>query len=164
VAPPQRTPIYPPQALPYQGYGGGYRVPGAEPATKRPAGLGIWALVLALVALVVAPALAAIGGFGIGLGLGPYGLEYLGTPGINSLEALSAVRTETLWLEIGFWIGTVAGLWALVQGIIATVKARGRVAAIIAIVAAVIAPFVFVIATAMAVGVGAAVTMEISVF
>lgn len=161
VTPPQSPPVYPPQAPSYQGYGGGYQLPGAEPVAQRPAGLGIWALVLSLVALIVAPTLGAIGGFGMGIGLGPYGLEYLAYPGSNPLEIFSGVRTETLWAEIGFWIGTVAGLWAIVQGIIAAVQARGRVAAIIAIVVAVIAPFAYFIALSMALGIGAAIAIEL---
>jgi hypothetical protein len=61
-------------------------------------------------------------------------------------SVLSPVRDWVLLGETAFWVGTVLGLWALVQGIVALVTGRGRGAGIGAVVLAVTAPIAFVIA------------------
>ncbi|WP_240642382.1 hypothetical protein [Microbacterium sulfonylureivorans] len=132
-------------------YGQGYApAPGpyaAGPASVRPASaggrrLGVVALVVALVATVGAAISVAIAAFSIGLGAGreiamrPIDADF-------DWSYLSAVREWVLLAEVTFWLGTALGLWALVQGVIALVKGRGRGAAIAAIVVAALGPVVF---------------------
>ncbi len=58
---------------------------------------------------------------------------------------LTPVRGWVLMAELAFWAGTILGIWALVQGIIATVKNRGRGWGIAALVIALIGPVAFAI-------------------
>jgi len=125
----------------------------AAPASTAPYGqppvpvhrsgvLGVVALVLALVATVGAGLFGAIAGFNIGPGAGK-GLANLPTDGSWDWSILTPVRDWVLMGEVSFWAGTVLGVWALVQGIVATVTGRGRAAGIAAIVVAALGPIVF---------------------
>jgi hypothetical protein len=120
--------------------------PGAQAQTAAPArrgrGLGRTALVLALVAVIGAGIAGAIAGFRIGVGAGAR-LAYLPAEGGWNWSILTPVRDWVLLGEVSFWIGTVLGVWALVQGIVATVAGRGRALGIAAIVVAALGPFVF---------------------
>jgi hypothetical protein len=51
-----------------------------------------------------------------------------------------------------YLVGTVLGLWAIVQGIVATITARGRAYGIIALVLGVVAPIVSIIVLTAAIG------------
>ena len=117
--------------------------PGAASA-HRPSGrgLGVVAFVLATVATVGAALGAAISAFAIGLGAGR---EIAGRPFTADFDwsVLAPVRESVLLAEVSFWLGTALGVWALVQGIIALVKDRGRAWAIAAIVVAALGPIVF---------------------
>ena len=53
------------------------------------------------------------------------------------------MRDWVLMGEVSFWVGTAIGVWALVQGIIAIVKGRGRGAGIAAVVIAALGPIAF---------------------
>ncbi|PZE87206.1 DUF4064 domain-containing protein [Curtobacterium sp. MCBD17_032] len=133
---------------------------GAAPAwqahdgsAKRKRTLGVVAFGLGIVALV----LGAVGGwlFGSGIGASQAFQELLqnGGSGTVDQEQLSrelmsdpaVVRALGSALVVA-GIGTVLGLWALVQGIIAAATGRGRVWGILAIVLAVLAAVVFGIA------------------
>jgi len=98
--------------------------------------------VLALVATVGAGLLGAIAAFNIGLGAGK-GLANLPAGGSWDWSILTPVRDWVLLGEVSFWIGTLVGVWALVQGIVATVTGRGRATGITAIVVAALGPIVF---------------------
>jgi hypothetical protein len=54
------------------------------------------------------------------------------------------VREWVLLGEIAFWAGTVLGIWAIVQGIVAIAKRRGLGTGIAAVVVAVVGFFIFV--------------------
>ncbi|MGB4777252.1 hypothetical protein, partial [Microbacterium sp.] len=123
------------------------------------------ALVVALVAVVGATALSAITGYAAANGAmrgaaasSPAGLEDLTTDQLLAL--LSPVRGLVLWAEIGFWAGTVLGLWALVQGIVAIATARGggkgRGQGIAAVIVAALGPVVFAAVVAVTVSAGVA--------
>jgi hypothetical protein len=133
----------------------GYPVaPGAYPVTpagpaygpaapaRRSSALGFIALALALLAAVGSSVLAAIAAFRIGLGAGreigsrPFAADF-------DWSILTPVRAWVLLGEIAFWVGTALGLWALVQGTIAIVTARGRGAGIAAVIIAVLGPIAF---------------------
>lgn len=128
---------------PPQGYGmpapGQYAPP---PPVRRSSVLGVVALVLSLVATLGAGLLGAIAAFNIGVGAGR-GLANLPSDGSFDWSILTPVRDWVLLGEVSFWIGTALGVWALAQGIVATVTARGRAAGIAAIVVAGIGPIVF---------------------
>jgi hypothetical protein len=117
---------------------------GGAPANANPAGLGVVALILAIVAAVIAPLAAAIAGFQIGVGTG----DQLGTMSGSDVDwsILSPVREWVLLAEVSFWAGTVLGIWAIVQGIIAIAKRRGRGPGIAAVVVAVIGPLLYGVA------------------
>lgn len=144
-----------PYAAPYVptvGYGPAPIVPAPAPASST---LGLVALVLSLVAAVLVPITTAVAGFNVGLGAGR---ELVLSPLSAGFDwsILTPVRDWVLLGEIAFWTGTVLGVWALVQSIIAIVKRRGRGQGIAAVVLAALGPAFFAIALQIAVGVGLA--------
>jgi hypothetical protein len=114
---------------------------GAAPAA-RSSQLGIVALIAALGAAVLAPLAVAIAAFNIGLGagreiaLGPVDVDF-------DWSVLTPVRDWVLLGEIAFWVGTVLGVWAIVQGIVAIVTGRGRRAGIAAVVIGALGAVIF---------------------
>ncbi|MBN9179258.1 hypothetical protein [Microbacterium sp.] len=129
---------------------GAYAPPTAE---RRGPGLGITAMVVALVAVPLAVGAAAVIGFRVGLGAGkeiaarPFGTTF-------DLSVLTPVRYDVLAGEIVFWTATALGVWALAQGIVALATARGRGPALIAVVVAALGPILFVGAAAVFVQAG----------
>jgi hypothetical protein len=125
------------------------------PPVRRSPLLGVAALIAAGVASLT-PVVAAVAAFQIGLGLGR---EIALRPDRSTWDwsILTPVRDWVLVAEVSFWIGTALGMWALIQGIVAIVSRRGRIAGIVAVVLAVIAPVVFGVAVwlSMAAGIGA---------
>ncbi|MER7796739.1 hypothetical protein [Microbacterium sp. NPDC096154] len=109
------------------------------PAPRRSRALGRVALLLSLIATAGASIVLAIALGAIGAGVGPR-LETLSPT--SGLEVLTPVRDWVLVGEIATWAGTVLGLWALVQGIVAVARDRGRGPAIAAIVIAALGPLV----------------------
>lgn len=156
-APPAGYP--PPPAPPYANaaatappaYAGA--VYGASPQHGGTKALGLVALLLALTAAVVASFVAAIAGYAIGLGTAQ---EFVSSPPGPDLDwrVLAPVRAWVLAGEIAFWIGTALGVWALVQGIVAITKARGRGAGIAAVVLAGLGPVVFFLGLQLGLAVG----------
>ena len=162
VAPPYATspsgqpaayPAAPPGA--YQVPVGGYAAPAgsytAPDTMVRPSGLlGTISLVLALLAAVVTPIIAGIAAFEIGRVL-PQGVT---TTTTEDLSVLSPARDQVLWAELSFWIGTILGIAAIVLGIIAIAKRRGRGIGIAAVVVAVLGAVIFftVLVAALAAG------------
>ncbi len=132
-------------ARPTQGYGPYVPMPAPPPLARRGPGLGIVAFVLAVLAAVGATIVGSIAGYNIGLGTGrsialePMDIDF-------DWSILTPVRDWVLLGEIAFWVGTVLGTWALVQGIVAIVKDRGRGWAIAAVILAVLGPIAFAVA------------------
>jgi hypothetical protein len=155
-APPFGTPSAPavhPAYAPPPGYSGPYPI-GAYPGAVAAAGtqaarggsrLGVIALIAALGAAVLAPIGAAVSAFNIGLGTG---LEIAQLPLDMDFDwsILTPVRDWVLLAEISFWVGTVLGIWAIVQGIVAIVTRRGRGAGIAAVVVGALGVVVFAVA------------------
>ncbi|MFS0732509.1 hypothetical protein ABC304_10955 [Microbacterium sp. 1P10UB] len=145
----------PPQfTAPYAAAPTGTFPPSVEAA--RGTALGTVALVLALIALVVPTGIAAAAGYDIGVGLGRE------VPSVSSdtfdLRLLTPVRGSVLIAEIAFWSGTVLGVWAIVQGIVAAAKNRGRGAGVAAVVIGVLGVVAFGIALTWALTAGVAVS------
>jgi len=152
-------PTYAPPA--YVAPGGGYTAPpagytaaymGAPP--KASSALGLVSLLLALGATVVASLVASFFAMEIGRRLSANGnIDMLA---YDPLTFLSPARDVVLGAEITFWVATLLGTWALVQGIVAIAKRRGRGMGIAAVIIAAIGPFAFgIIAwTMLAVGIG----------
>lgn len=109
---------------------------------QRGAALGITALVVAVIATVGASLLAAIASFRIGLGAGRE-ISSRAFDADFDWSILTPVRDWVLLGEVSFWAGTALGLWALVQGIVAIVTARGRGAGIAAVIIAALGPIAF---------------------
>lgn len=154
-APAPGYPAAPPGA--YQVPVGGYAAPAgsysAPDATVRPSGLfGTIALVLALVAAVVTPIIAGIAAFEIGRVI-PQGVT---TTTTEDLSVLSPARDQVLWAELSFWIGTILGIAAIVLGIIAIAKRRGRGAGIAALVVAALGAVIFFVVLVAALAAGSA--------
>ena len=137
----------------------GYFVPGSVPSPEQIAPgsalpgsttqptrstTGIIAFFLALVAVVVPTVAGSISAYLIGAGIDLTASE----AEVENLSILSPVRDVVLWAEISFWAGTVLGLWALVQGIVALSRGRGRRRgfAIAAIVISALGLIIFVVA------------------
>jgi len=160
--PPHAYPAYPVAQgyAPPQGYGPppgyappqGYGPPQAQPAYGGPLAapakgksLGLVALVAGLLALVVPTIAVSIATYQIGLGAGQ---QIASAPMTVDFDwsVLAPVRDWVLLGEAAFWVGTVLGLWALIQGIVALVTDRGRGGGLAAVVLAIVAPIAFVIA------------------
>ncbi len=154
---PPYTAAQPGYAPPYVRPGG--HAPAAYPAPpasrRRGSALGAIALAAGLVAALVVPVVAAFAAFRIGLGAG-IGLADLADPSSFSWRILTPVREWVLLGEASFWVGTAFGLWALVQGIVAIVTARGRVAGIVAVVLACLGPVLFGVAVQISLSAGLA--------
>ncbi|MBS1699609.1 MAG: hypothetical protein JST25_14545 [Actinobacteria bacterium] len=161
--PPFGQPPYPqqpsaqpvPQAPPgaFAGPAGGYAAPypAAAPAAGG-AALGRIALILALLATVVltvvGTVLAAQIGHGAGSGVSITDLERQFAA--EDLSAFTPVRQIVLWWEITAWAASALGIWALVQGIVAIARRRGRGSGIAAVIIAALGPFVFFLAAYLA--------------
>ncbi|KJL23863.1 hypothetical protein RN51_01399 [Microbacterium oxydans] len=153
-ATPPGYPAAPPGAyqVPVGGYAapsGAYQVP-ATPAPSSSRLFGTLALVLSLVAAVVPTIVVSISAFEIGRYL-PNGASVTA----DDLRVLTPVRDQVLWAELSFWLGTLVGIAAIVLGIIAIAKKRGRGAGIAALVVAVLASAIFFIALVVALTSGA---------
>lgn len=128
-------------APPPQGYGPYIPSPAPVPAAGG-SGLGIVALALAVLAALGATVVGSVAGYNIGLGTGrgialqPMDVDF-------DWSILAAVREWVLLGELSFWAGTILGIWAIVQGIVAIVKNRGRGWGIAAVVVAAIGPIAF---------------------
>lgn len=120
----------------------GMPVSPASTPTRRSPAVGLIALALALLATVGASIVGAIASFAVGLGAGRGITERAFTADFD-WSILTPVRDQVLLGEVAFWTGTAFGLWALVQGIVAIVTARGRGAGIAAVVIAALGPIVF---------------------
>ncbi|MCE4025653.1 hypothetical protein LXM50_06680 [Microbacterium sp. Au-Mic1] len=143
---PAGAPAYqaPPGA--FAGPAGGYTAPYAPPSQPASgAGIGRVALLLALVATVVltivGAVLAGMIGHGIGASTDLTNLE--NRVSADDLSILTPVRDLVLWVEITSWTATALGVWALIQGIVAIARRRGRGPGIAAVVIAAIGPFVY---------------------
>lgn len=158
-------PAAPPGAfgVPVGGYqpggypGGGYQVPPNTPPASRTT--GATALILALVAAIVVPVVAAVMAYQIGAVL-PNARIGIDSSFTGDLAVLAPVRTQVLWAEIAFWSGTVLGIVAIVLGIIAAARRRGRGLGITAIVLAALGPFGFFLAVSVLLGIGAAASVS----
>ncbi|WP_260980551.1 hypothetical protein [Microbacterium paludicola] len=138
---------------------GGYSAPSGAyqptaPAPKRGRVLGVVAFVLAIVAAVVAPIVGGAAGYSIGFEL-PSVMERLDAS-TSDLSFLSPVRDQVLMGEISFWLGTLAGIAAIVLGIMAIVKRAGRAFGITGLVIAVVGPIIFFIVLGVSLTLGAA--------
>ncbi|MGZ8804266.1 MAG: hypothetical protein ACXWZG_03060 [Microbacterium sp.] len=133
----------PPQGYqpPPQGYGP-YTPQRAPVAARGGSALGVVAFALAVLAAFGATIVGSIAAYSIGLGTGQ---EIMLDPAAADFDwsILAPVRGWVLMAELAFWAGTVLGIWALVQGIIATVKNRGRGWGIAALVIALFGPVAF---------------------
>jgi hypothetical protein len=118
--------------------------PGAASPAPRSKTLGIVAFVVGLVVLIGAPIAS---GF-VSEGLSPL-MRYYANGGID----VSSIPADQMQAASGAGVGAIAailfcavfGLWALIQGIIATAKNRGRAFGIMAIVFSLLAPVASVI-------------------
>lgn len=138
----------------YTAPSGAYQVPTA-PAPSSSRLFGTLALVFALVAAVVPAIVVSVSAFEIGRYL-PNGASVTA----DDLRVLTPVRDQVLWAELSFWLGTLVGVAAIVLGIIAIAKKRGRGAGIAALVVAVLASVIFFIALVVALTTGAAAGMS----
>jgi hypothetical protein len=163
-APPVAPPAYPQQPVPpgyaqqpvapayqappgaFSGPAGGYAAPVAPtaPPAGRP-GLGRMALLLSLLATVVLTIVGAVLAWQVGHGIGSSADLTSLENRISSedLSILTPVRDLILWVEITTWTATALGIWALVQGIVAIAKQRGRGPGIAAVIIAALGPFVY---------------------
>ncbi|QYM63273.1 hypothetical protein [Microbacterium sp. Se5.02b] len=135
----------------YAAPAGAYSVP--ETAPRPSAYLGMLALILALVAAVVPAIVVGISAFEIGRVL-PQGVS---TTTTEDLSVLAPARDQVLWAELSFWAGTILGIAAIVVGILAIAKKRGRGAGIAALVIAVVGAVIFFIVLVSALAAGSAV-------
>ena len=137
----------------YSAPGGAYQAP-QPPAPKR-ATMGIIAFALSLVAAVVAPIFGGIAGYQIGAAL-PALADSIDAA-TSDLSFLSPVRDQVLIGELGFWGGTLAGIAAIVFGIIAIAKRQGRAWGVVALILGVVAPVIFFTALSVMLGSGTSV-------
>ncbi len=117
--------------------------------------MGIVALVAAVAAMVGASIAGGIAAFSVGLGTGGQ-MSAQPLAGDFDWSILSPVRDAVLAGEVSFWIGTVLGLWALVQGTIAIVRGSGRGFGIAAVLVAALGPIAFFTAVQIGISTGLA--------
>lgn len=132
-------------------------VPGYAPPARAalPRVLGAVSFVLSLLGTVVIPIIAGVAAWRIGTTLGNDGIQtFFDDP--TRFDVLIPVRGDVLMAEIAFWCGTVLGLWAIAQGIVAVVTRRGRAFGVAAIVIAAIGPFAYYLVLIISLGIGAA--------
>lgn len=130
-----------------------------KPVRKKKT-VGVVAFILALVALVLAVVSAVLIGDAIGGNTALRDAALGGNASVDQQQLQRELTDDPALLSAftggGFalLIGSVLGLWAIVQGIIAAVAGRGRAFGILAIVIAVIAPIAFSVlaTTVMAAG------------
>ncbi|MFC7789254.1 hypothetical protein ACU045_09760 [Microbacterium sp. MAHUQ-60] len=148
-------------AAPMSGRAGGYQPPQGDPSRSVPASsrtTGVVALVLALVAAVVVPIAAGLVAYRIGVLLPGSTRIGVGSSFTDDLSVLTPARAQVLWAEILFWTGTALGIAAMVLGIIATARRRGRGPGIAAIVLSALGPFGYFLAVSVFLGIGAIAT------
>lgn len=160
-----QTPPAPPAAPDYQAPPGAYQVPvggyaaptgayAVPDTTSAPSKiLGTVSLILALVATVVTPIVAAIAAYQIGRRVPEFSVN---SNDLDSLAILSPVRDQVLLAEISFWAGTVLGIAAIVIAIMAIVRRRGRGQGIAGLIIAAVGPGVFFVVLVIAMAVGSA--------
>jgi len=140
--------------VPVGGYAaptGAYAVPDTTSAPSKI--LGTISLIVALVATVVTPIVAAIAAYQIGRRVPEFSVD---SNDLDSLAILSPVRDQVLMAEISFWAGTVLGIAAIVIGIMAIVRRRGRGQGIAGLIIAAVGPGVFFVVLVIAMAVGSA--------
>ncbi|RCS61846.1 hypothetical protein [Microbacterium sp. JB110] len=76
--------------------------------------------------------------------------------GVWTWAVLAPARPLIIIGEIGFWLGSALGVWALIQGIVALRTQRGRAPAVWAIVVAAASPILLAALTSAALAVGVA--------
>lgn len=135
----------------YSAPSGAYQAPPV--AGQGPSTLGIFSFALSIVAAVVASIIVGIAGYQVGFGL-PTVMNDIDAA-TSDLSFLSPVRDQVLMGEIAFWVGALAGIAAIVLGIIAIVKRQGRVWGIVALILAGLGPVIFFIVLSIALTAGA---------
>ena len=155
-----------PASAPQQTPPGAYTAPvGGYPAAqgaytppvdtaKRSPLFGILAGILGLVAAVVSPIIGGIAGYQAGYRFPDIidGFEV----STENLAVLSPVRDQVLLGEIGFWIGTLTGIAAIVFGIVSIVKRSGRGWGITGLVLGVVGAGIFFVVLSVLLGFGSA--------
>ncbi len=132
----------------------GVLISSAPPTSRGKRPLGTIALVLAIIAAVLAPAVAGFASFRVAGGAGD---EFFARGGTSiDWTVLSPVRDFVLMAEVSFWGGTALGIGAFVVGIGATARKLGRGSGITAIVLAALGPVIFGVAVTIALVAGAA--------
>jgi hypothetical protein len=119
----------------------------SESAAPRRHGLGLFALVLAglvIVGTIVASILIGTAGGQFATDSTADGFDYNLA---GSGPGVAAVATATVWQYV---LGTAFGVWAIVQGIVAIAKNRGRLFGVLAILVAASGPLVSIIVTVIA--------------
>ena len=147
----------PPGAYPapvggYAAPAGGYQ-PSQTPATPKSSALGLVAFALSIVAAVVASIVGGAAGYQIGFELPTVAQQF--DSSTNDLSFLAPVRDQVLMGEISFWLGTLAGIAAIVLGIMAIAKRAGRAWGITALILGVLGPVIFFTVLVITLGVGA---------
>ncbi|MGF3056717.1 hypothetical protein [Microbacterium sp. YY-01] len=136
---------------PYPGASLPQQVP-AAPARKSKV-TGVIAFVMGVVAGVIAPILAFSPSYKIGQALmSPGATQYLEN---DDLTPLIPVRGDVLFVELLFWGGTLLGIAAIVMGIIAIAKKKGRGFGIFAIILALLGAVAFWLIVVLAMGTSA---------
>ncbi|QAY60893.1 hypothetical protein ET475_13450 [Microbacterium protaetiae] len=125
--------------------------PAADPfaaGTDSSRTLGVVALIIGAVIVVAATVTSAIAGYPVGVAAGRAFAEAPVGSGVDPTW-LAPLQGWVAVVEIAFWAGTIGGMWALIQGIIAIAQNRGRVPGIAAAVIAVAGPVLFTVAGTM---------------
>lgn len=130
---------------------GGYQPPVAS-QPKSPV-LGIVAFALSIIATAVASIIGGSAGYQIGFRLPTVTQQVDATT--SDLSFLAPVRDQVLMGEISFWLGTLAGIAAIVLAIMAIVKRAGRAWGITALVLGIIGPVIFFTVLGVTLGIGA---------
>lgn len=153
AAPAHQAPpgAYPAPVGGYEVASGAYQPP--APSQPKSSVLGLVAFALSIIAAVVASIVGGAAGYQIGFTL-PTVMDQI-DPSTNDLSFLAPVRDQVLMGEVSFWLGTLAGIAAIVIGIMAIAKRAGRAWGITALILGVVGPLVFFTVLGVTLGIGA---------
>lgn len=127
------------------------------PAPPPSAALGRVALLLALLALVGGTVVLGVCCFLVGVQAGR--TDFTAATEFD-WSLLTPVRDAVLAGEITAWVATALGIWALVQGIVAIARRRGRGTGIAAVVITAAAPVIVATTAVIGFSIGMAVGLD----
>lgn len=111
--------------------------------------LGVVALIFGLIASFGSALMAFLTGGPAVKRFGEYVTQYgpIEDPDLEDIDLsfFAPVRDSILWAEVSMWIGSIAGITAIVIGIIAIAQRKGRALGVFALILGILGPFIWAV-------------------